>query len=106
MEMKNTYIDFNSFINSISLSLDLAEACALRDRQKKVNFDVSLPGFNVQSHNFANHSKKTALASLYIANKLGYDDNRLKNLYIAACSHDIGAIEAFTESHQESNFIY
>ncbi len=104
--MTNTYIDFNSFINSISLSLDLAEACALRDRNKKISFDVSVPGFNVQRHNFANHSKKTALASLYIANKLDYDDTRLKNLYIAACSHDIGAVEAFTESHQDSNFIY
>ncbi|MHB1394785.1 MAG: HD-GYP domain-containing protein [Clostridia bacterium] len=104
--MNNTYIDFNSFINSISLSLDLAEACALRDNNKKVSFDVSVPGFNVHRHNFANHSKKTALASLYIANKLGYDDTRLKNLYIAACSHDIGAVEAFTQSHQDSNFIY
>lgn len=84
----------------------MAEACALRDRHKKVTFDVSLPGFNVHRHNFANHSKKTALASLYIAKILGYDDNRLKNLYIAACSHDIGAVEAFTESHQDSNFIY
>lgn len=104
--MANTYIDFNGFINSISLSLDLAEACALRDRNKKVSFDVSVPGFNVNKHNFANHSKKTALASLYIASKLGYDDTRLKNLYIAACSHDIGAVEAFTKCHQDSNFIY
>lgn len=104
--MNNTYIDFNSFINSISLSLDLAEACALRDKNKKVSFDVSVPGFNVHSHNFANHSKKTALVALYIANKLNYDDTRLKNLYIAACAHDIGAVEAFTESHQDSSFIY
>jgi len=102
----NTYIDFTSFINSISLSLDLAEACALRDKNKKVSFDVSVPGFNVHSHNFANHSKKTALVSIYIAKKLHYDDIRLKNLYIAACSHDIGAVEAFTESHQDSSFIY
>ncbi|HYE84423.1 MAG TPA: HD domain-containing phosphohydrolase [Clostridia bacterium] len=105
MIIADTYIDFTSFINSISLSLDLAEACALRDKIKKVDFDVSVPGFNVHKHNFTNHSKKTALVSLYIANKLNYDDIRLKNLYIAACSHDIGAVEAFTESHQDSSFI-
>ena len=106
MDINNTYIDFNSFINSVSLSLDLAEACALRDKNKRVNFDVSVPGFNVHRHNFANHSKRTALVSLYIAKKLGYDDTRLKNLYIAACSHDIGAVEAFMQSHQDSSFIY
>lgn len=106
MDTNNTYIDFNSFINSISLSLDLAESCALRDKRKKVAFDVPVPGFNVQKHNFANHSKRTALVSLYIAKKLNYDDTRLKDLYIAACSHDIGAIEAFMESHHDSSFIY
>lgn len=104
--MNNTYIDFNSFINSVSLSLDLAEACALRDRNKRINFDVPVPGFNVHRHNFANHSKRTALVSLYIAKKLNYDDIRLRDLYIAACSHDIGAVEAFMESHSDSSFIY
>jgi HD-GYP domain-containing protein (c-di-GMP phosphodiesterase class II) len=44
--------------------------------------------------------------ALCIANALGYDAARLKNLYIAACSHDIGAVEAFTESHHDSNYIY
>lgn len=104
--MDNTYIDFNSFINSVSLSLDLAEACALRDKNKRINFDVPVPGFDAYKHNFANHSKRTALVSLYIANKLNYDNTRLRDLYIAACSHDIGAVEAFMESHSDSSFIY
>lgn len=106
METNETYIDFNSFINSISLSLDLAEGSALKDKNKKVNFDVPIPGFSVHNHNFASHSKRTALASLYIAEKLGYDENRLKNLYISACAHDIGAVEAFAEAHRDSNFMY
>ncbi len=84
----------------------MAEACALRDSNKNIIFDVSVPGFNVHRHNFANHSKKTALASLYIAKKLNYEDTQLKNLYIAACSHDIGAVEAFNACHTDSNFIY
>lgn len=106
MDANSTYIDFNSFINSVSLSLDLAEACALRDKKRKIDFDVPLPGFNVHKHNFANHSRRTALVSMYIARELNYDNRRLRDLYIAACSHDIGAVEAFMESHSDSSFIY
>lgn len=106
MDSLDKCIDFASFIDSISLSLDLAEACALRDKKKRVEFDVAVPGFNVYRHNFTNHSRKTALVSLYIAKKLNYGDIRLRNLYIAACSHDIGAVEAFAESHRSSSFIH
>lgn len=106
MEGSTTYIDFNSFINSISLSLDLAEGAAFKDRNKKVNFNVPIEGFSLYNHNFASHSKRTALASLYIAEKLNYDTVRLKNLYIAASTHDIGAVEAFAEAHGDSNFMY
>ncbi len=99
-------IDFNSFMDSVSLSLDLAEACALKDKNKKINFDVAIPDFKATNHSFANHSKKTALGALYIASKLNLGEERLKNLYIAACLHDIGAVEAFVESHQNSSFMY
>jgi len=56
MDAASTYIDFTSFINSVSLSLDLAESCALKDKNKKVDFDVPVPGLNVYRHNFENHS--------------------------------------------------
>jgi putative nucleotidyltransferase with HDIG domain len=106
--MKDTviYIDFNRFLNSISLALDLAEGSAFKDRNTKLYFNVPIPGFNVYDHNFANHSKRTALAALYIAEKLGYHGEKLKNLYISACAHDIGAVEAFAESHRDRDFIY
>ncbi len=106
--MKDTiiYIDFNRFLNSVSLALDLAEGAAFRDRSSKLHYNLPLKNFNVYDHNFANHSKRTALASVYIAEKLGYNGDKLKNLYIAACAHDIGAVEAFSESHNEGDFIY
>lgn len=100
------YIDFNRFLNSVSLALDLAEGAAFRDRGSKLQYHLPIKNFNIYDHNFANHSKRTALASLYIADKLGYDDDKLKNLYIAACAHDIGAVEAFSESHRDGDFIY
>lgn len=106
MESSSTFIDFNSFINSISLSLDLAEKSAFKDKNKKVNFNVPIEGFSLYNHNFASHSKRTALTALYIAEKLNYDADRYKNLYIAASTHDIGAVEAFAEAHGDSNFMY
>lgn len=106
MAEKTAYIDFNSFINSISLSLDLAEGAAFKDKNKKINFNVPIPGFSIYNHNFVSHSKRTALASLCIAEELNYDENRLKNLYIASSTHDIGAVEAFAEAHGDSSFIY
>ncbi len=106
MEKTSTYIDFSSFINSVSLSLDLAEGAAFNDKNKKVDFNVPIEGYNVYSHNFASHSKRTALAAIYIAEKLNYDEEKLKNLYIAACTHDIGAVEAFAEAHGDSNFMF
>jgi putative nucleotidyltransferase with HDIG domain len=106
MEKKTSYINFSSFINSISLSLDLAEGAAFRDKNRKIDFNIPIPGFSIYNHNFASHSKRTALVSLYIAEKLNYDEERLKNLYIASSTHDIGAVEAFAEAHADSNFIY
>ncbi len=100
------YIDFNKFLNAVSLSLDLAEGAAFKDKSNRIDFNVPIPGFNVYNHNFANHSKRTALVALYIAEKLNYEGERLKNLYMAACTHDIGAVEAFAESHSDKNFIY
>lgn len=106
MASPKTFIDFNSFINSLSLALDLAEGSAFKDKNKKVNFDVPVPAFSIYNHNFYGHSKRTALASLYIAERLNYDEERLQRLYIAACTHDIGAVEAFAEAHGNSNFMY
>lgn len=99
-------IDFNSYIHSVSLALDLAEACAFRDKSKHVDFDVAVPGFNVYTHNFAAHSKRTALISLFIAKQLQFSDKALKNLYMASFMHDIGAVDAFYVCHTEKNFIY
>ncbi len=106
MTEKTAFIDFNSFINSISLSLDLAEGAAFKDEHKRINFNVPIPRFSIYNHNFASHSKRTALASLCIAEELNYDGERLKNLYIASSMHDIGAVEAFAEAHGDSSFIY
>ncbi len=106
MEMKAFSIDFKKFISSVSLALDLAEACAFRDQSKKFDFDVSIPGFSIYSHNFASHSKKTALVSMLLAKELGFRGTRLDNLYIASFLHDIGAVDAFSECHSDKSFIY
>lgn len=106
MDTNNISVDLNDFIYSVSLALDLAESCALKDKNKKINFETPVPSFSVQSHDFANHSKRTALVSLMIAKKLGFSDIDYKNLYIASFLHDIGAVEAFSICHSDSNFMY
>ncbi len=98
-------IDFAKFVSSISLALDLAESCTFKDSNKKIDFEVTIPGFNVYKHNFTSHSKKTALISIFIAKALGYKASRLDNLYIAAFLHDIGAVDAFCSCHENKSFI-
>ncbi len=99
-------IDFNNYIHSVSLALDLAEACAFRDKIRRVNFDVAVPGFSVYTHNFAAHSKRTALISLFLAQRMQYDKKELQNLYMASFMHDIGAVDAFYVCHSDRSFIY
>ncbi|MFZ5353197.1 MAG: HD domain-containing phosphohydrolase [Bacillota bacterium] len=106
MEQKLLCIDLKKFISSISLGLDLAEACTFRDRNRVYDFEVSIPGFSVYSHNFASHSKKTALISMFIAKKLDYNDEKLDNIYISSFLHDIGAVDAFSSCHADKGFIY
>lgn len=106
MDTNTITADFNDFINSVSLALDLAESCALKDRNKTINFETPVPSFSVQNHDFANHSKRTALVSLLIARKLGFSDTNFKKLYIASFLHDIGAVDAFSICHSDSNFMY
>ncbi|MGE5630324.1 MAG: HD-GYP domain-containing protein [Caulobacteraceae bacterium] len=104
MDSNTPYIDLNSVLCSISLALDLAEACALNDRYRKIDFEP-LPGFNAKKHNFSSHSKRTAVVAHTIAQKLNFTDDRSKNLHIASLMHDIGAVDAFSVCHSEKKFI-
>lgn len=99
-------VDFNKFISSISLSLDLAEACVFRDYRLKPKDVGSFMHLDFSNHNFALHSKKTALIALYLAKKLGFQDDRLNNVYIAAFLHDIGAVDAFMVCHTDIEFVH
>lgn len=106
MNIHQDVIDFNKFIFSISLALDLAESCVFKDQ--KLN-DESKPVFsdlNIRSNDFASHSKETTLVALHLSLKLGIDGSRLNNLYISAFLHDIGAVDALSLYHTDSNFIY
>lgn len=105
MATKRILVDFNDFIYSVSLALDLAEACTFRDRSRNVGFHAPVPNFSVYNHNFANHSKRTALVSLLISKQLGFEGSRYKNLYLASFMHDIGAVEAFSKCHSDSDFM-
>jgi putative nucleotidyltransferase with HDIG domain len=98
-------VDFNRFISSIALALDLAEACVFRDYQLKPKDLSSFMHLDINSHNFAMHSKKAALIALYMANKLGYQGDKLNNVYIAAFLHDIGAVDAFRVSHTDIEYV-
>lgn len=105
MDGKEISIDFNRFISSISLALDLAEACVFREYSLKSKSADSLMHLDVNNHNFVQHSKKTALIAMYLAKKLNYQNDRLNNIYIAAFLHDIGAIDAFRVSHTDLEFV-
>jgi putative nucleotidyltransferase with HDIG domain len=99
-------LDFNKFISSISLALDLAESCIFKEHRfdnKSINTFSEL---DVKNHDFTSHSKKTALIALHLSYKLGYKGTKLNNLYIAAFLHDIGAVDALSSSHSDLNFIY
>lgn len=61
---------------------------------------------DIKNHDFTSHSKKTALIALHLSNKLGYEGNKLNNLYIAAFLHDIGAVDALSSCHTDLSFIY
>ncbi|OGO77654.1 MAG: hypothetical protein A2Y23_11590 [Clostridiales bacterium GWB2_37_7] len=99
-------MDLNKFISSISLALDLAESCVFRDCRLNAENVRAFSQLDVKNHNFASHSKKTALISLYLSNSLGYQGEKLNNLYIAAFLHDIGAVDALSVCHTDLNFIY
>lgn len=98
-------VDFNKFISSISLALDLAEACVFRDIQLKPKDIVSFKHLDINSHNFAQHSKKTALVALYLASSMGYKGDRLNNVYISAFLHDVGAVDAFRVCHTDIQYV-
>ena len=103
---QNYEIDFNKFVSSVSLALDLAEGCAFRDKKISMDFDHSIPGFSVYAHNFSSHSKKTALIANSIASRLNFSSKKTNNLYVASFLHDIGAVDAFNASHSDKSFIY
>lgn len=99
-------IDFNKFISSISLALDLAESCVFKDQRLKATKSDAFAELDVKSHNFASHSKKTALIVLHMAHKLQYQGQRLNDLYTAAYLHDIGAVDALSLCHNDIDFVY
>lgn len=106
MNIQQDVLDFNKFIFSISLALDLAESCVYNDSKLNSRYIKAFSELNVKNHNFTSHSKKTALVALHLAYKLGFNDSKLNNLYIAAFLHDIGAVDALSYSHTDSDFIY
>ena len=105
MNPQQATLDFNKFISSISLALDLAESCVFTDQRLRGENMKAFSEFDVRKHNFTSHSKKTALITLHIAHQLGYKGDRLNNLYIAAFLHDIGAVDALSYCHTDSDFI-
>lgn len=106
MAKSSISVDFYKFISSISLALDLAESCSFKEKSDWAVFEETLPGYNSHKHNFASHSKKTALISMYIGRKMNYDTIRLNNLFISSFLHDIGAVDAFSACHSDKSFIY
>ena len=106
MSIQPDVFDFNKFISSISLALDLAESCVFKDDKLNSNIKKDFLGLDVKNHNFTAHSKKTALIAIYLANRLGYQGSKLNNLYIAAFLHDIGAVDALSLYHTDSDFVH
>jgi putative nucleotidyltransferase with HDIG domain len=105
MKNQQDILDFNKFISSISLALDLAESCVFTDQRLQRKNIKAFSELDVQKHNFTSHSKKTALIALHIARHMGYQGERLNNLYIATFLHDIGAVDALSYCHTQSDFI-
>jgi HD-GYP domain-containing protein (c-di-GMP phosphodiesterase class II) len=94
MFMQQDVLDFNKFISSISLALDLAESCVFRECNLKSDDMKAFAELDVKKHNFTSHSKRTALIAIHLSSKLGFQGSKLNNLYIAAFLHDIGAVNA------------
>jgi putative nucleotidyltransferase with HDIG domain len=105
MSIQQDVLDFNKFIYSISLALDLAESCVFKDCNLKYNNQKAFSELDVRNHNFTSHSKKTALIAIHLSKKLGYQGNKMNNLYIAAFLHDIGAVDALSICHTDIDFI-
>jgi HD-GYP domain-containing protein (c-di-GMP phosphodiesterase class II) len=105
LDKENVKVDFNKFIASVSLALDLAEGSVFHDYNvKSTDLDSGI-SLDYSSHNFVLHSKKATLVSLYLANKLSLADERLNNIYIASFLHDIGAVDAFSVSHTNIQYM-
>jgi HD-GYP domain-containing protein (c-di-GMP phosphodiesterase class II) len=106
MNLQQDVLDFNKFISSISLALDLAESCVFKDNNFKNNNKKSLAELDLKNHNFTSHSKKTALIAIHLSSKLGYQGSKLNNLYVSAFLHDIGAVDALSLCHTDIDFVY
>lgn len=106
MNMQQDALDFNKFISSISLALDLAESCVFRECNLE-NIDIkAFAELDVKKHNFTSHSKRTAIIAIHLSSKLGFQGSKLNHLYIAAFLHDIGSVNALNLSHTDSGFVY
>ncbi|MDF2839617.1 MAG: fusion domain and HD-hydrolase domain [Clostridia bacterium] len=105
MHIQQDVLDFNKFISAISLALDLAESCVFKDSNLINTNKKAFSDLDVKNHNFTSHSKKTALIAIHLSSKLGYQGNKLNNLYIAAFLHDIGAVEALSYCHTDLEFV-
>lgn len=106
MNIHQDVLDFNKFISSISLALDLAESCVFSDSKLRSHHVKAFSDLDVKNHNFTAHSKKTALIAIHLSKRLGYQGSKLNNLYIAAFLHDIGAVDALSFCHTDIDFIY
>lgn len=105
MFMQQDVLDFNKFISSISLALDLAESCVFKECNLKSDDLKAFAELDIKKHNFTSHSKRTALIAMHLSSKLGFQGDKLNNLYIAAFLHDIGAVNALSLSHTDSDFV-
>jgi HD-GYP domain-containing protein (c-di-GMP phosphodiesterase class II) len=106
MHLQQDVLDFNKFISSISLALDLAESCVFKDNNFNFTNKKSSVELDLKNHNFTSHSKKTALIAIHLSNKLGYQGRKLNNLYVSAFLHDIGAVDALSLCHTDIDFVY
>lgn len=94
-------ISFDKIIRSISLALDLSQTSSIERESLSTEFKTSFS----TSHKFSNHSKRVTYIALKIGKKFNLSDDSMKNLYIAALLHDIGAANSLNKSHTSASFI-
>lgn len=94
-------ISLDKTIRAMAIALDLAEISSVYD----IDVVEKVSNVNYSEHKFLHHSKRAAYIALEIAKKLNFEDECLKELYIATLLHDIGASNSIIKSHYSNSFI-